>query len=166
VASESDRTKIKITDMNPEPNPKGPQKQQGPSQNKLSIPPKANRLLKVYDAQDRTPVVDTSEFTISELFMQDQQGFTLWTTVYVTLKEFSQSLWFRNMDADMKYTIEEGEGWFLINQVGQVVTAGKQVCVPRTNYHMILNNSQNVCVYRFECPGTMDLREYLGVPRK
>lgn len=142
------------------------QQQPTPPTNKLTIPPKANRILTVYDAEDRTPVVDTSEFTISELFMKDQQGFTLWTTVYVTLKEFSQSLWFRNIDHDMKYTIEEGEGWFLIGQVGRVVTAGKQICVPRENFHMILNNSQTPCVYRFECPGTMDLREYLGIPRR
>jgi hypothetical protein len=170
------RTHVKITDgtseskNTPTTQPQQPQQQQQNKQqqqaNKLTIPQKSNKLLHVYDAEDRTPVIDTSEFTISELFMKDLQNFTLWTTVYVTLKEHSQSLWFKNINHDMKYTIEEGEGWFLIGQAGQIVTAGKQICVPRDNYHMLLNNSVTHCVYRFECPGTLDLREYLGIPQK
>lgn len=120
-----------------------------------------------YDANDRTPVIDTPEYEITELFMKNREGFILWTTVYFTLKGHSHSFMFANKDYDMKYTIEQGEGWFLnINESkGEPVTTGKQICVPKNNKHMVLNNSRQPCVYRMECPGPLDLRMYLGVPQ-
>lgn len=120
-----------------------------------------------YDANDRTPVIDTSEYEITELFMKNKEGFILWTTVYVTLKEHSHSFPFSNKDYDMKYTIEQGEGWFLMmnDGRGEIVTSGKQICVPKGHKHMVFNNSRQPCVYRMECPGPLDLRMYLGAPQ-
>jgi len=115
----------------------------------------------VYEQTNVTAVCDTEDFSITDLYMMSPQNMVLWTTVYVTLKPFKQSLWFRNRDRDMKYTIMSGECWFLINQSGAVVTAGMMICVPRENFHMLLNNSGNECRYTFEAPGKLDLREYL-----
>ena len=129
--------------------------------------PKKHRF--AYDASDRVHVIDTPDYTIQQLFFQNTEGFTLWTTIYTTLKEYSQSIWFSNDNYDMKYTIESGEAWFLIagkGPKGEVVVAGKEICVPKNAKHMVLNNSKQPCVYKFECPGPMDLREYLGNPMK
>lgn len=107
-------------------------------------------------------VIHTDDYKVTDLFMRDEDGNVLWTTVYVTLYPGRQSFPLYSNNAEFMYVIHTGKVWFTIKEIGQIFHKGDRIIVKRGNKHKLFNNKEDEpCIYSIDYQGLLDLRKIL-----
>ncbi len=122
-------------------------------------------LPRIYDASNVFEVIANDDFIINDLAMTGTKGGRIrWTTIYVTLFGYRQSLSFSIRNGALKYRVISGEAWITINNKGQVMGPDQNVVVEENETHKFFNNSKTEpCKFVCEYSGPLDLRKYIEV---
>lgn len=138
-----------------------PSEQQEEIDSEVSIKPEKD-FPAVHSLEHAEIVCDTEDYRILDVAFENTLGWTLWTTVWVTLKPGRFTFHFANKHVNMKYSVTQGNIWALVGTTGHILQAGDMLTVPRGAGHMLLNRWDSPALYTIDVPARMDLRKYLG----
>jgi hypothetical protein len=142
---------------------KKPEEQQGEIESEPVIRFQEQEYPEIHSFEDAKDVIDTPDYKILDVKYENTLGWTLWTTIYMTLKADRHSYHVSNPNVHMKYSVTQGQVWLLVGVEGKVLHTGESEVVPAGHGHILLNRWEEEAHYTIDVPAKMDLREYLGL---
>jgi len=103
---------------------------------------KQRKEKKVPSMDDAMLIVDTSVYTIRDLYLKDKKGLTRATISSTTLRPMQQTMGHSHSnpeDRDEVYSFLQGQGWMIVSDTAVPVQAGDYVLVEKGTYHKVIN---------------------------